>query len=183
MERVQQSVFGAVRAVVRCSSCEGSGQRIEKPCPDCRGEGRRRSEQKLKVEIPAGIDDGQSMRLSGEGMAGRRGGPSGDLYLRIQVRPDPRFERSGADLKTSLSVSVADAALGAKLPVDTIEGQVVLSVPAGTQPGTVLKLKGKGLPHLRSASHGDLFVTVTVKIPSKLDKKSKAAYQTLRELE
>ncbi len=183
VERIQQSFFGAMRSVARCSACDGSGQQIKEPCPDCRGEGRRRTKQKLKVEIPAGIENGQSMRLNGEGMAGRRGNPSGDLYLRIEVQSDPRFERSGADLKTSLAIGVADAALGVKVPVETVQGQVVLTVPAGTQPGTVMKLKGKGLPHLRSTTHGDLFVEVSVKVPTKLDKKAKAAFQELRDLE
>lgn len=179
VEQIRNTMFGAMRAVGRCPNCNGTGQVITKPCRACHGDGRVASEQKLKVTIPAGIDDGQSIRLSGEGQAGRRGTPSGDLYLRISVEPDTRFKRTKNDLSTYVNVSVSAAALGTKVPIATLDGDVLLAIPAGTQPGTVIKLKGKGIPHLRGRGRGDLFVTVNVKIPTKLNKKARAAFEAL----
>ena len=181
VQQLRSTMFGTVQAVGQCPNCQGRGQVVTKPCLKCHGDGRVSEEQQLKVQIPAGIDDGQSIKLSGEGQAGKRGAASGDLYLKVRVEPDPRFERNGHDLKTSVGIPISTAALGGKVMVETIDGEVQLTIPSGTQPGTTLKLKGKGVPHLQGRGRGDLFVTAQVRIPKKLDRQTKAALIALQD--
>ena len=141
------------------------------PCPDCRGEGRRLDDRTLTVDIPAGVDDGATLRIAGAGAAALRGGASGDLYVHLRVEADSRFERSGTDLLTTLHVSVTQAALGTEVELDTLDGPYLLSVPAGVQTGRVLKIAGHGVPRLRGGRRGDLLVSIFVDTPSSCRKR------------
>ncbi len=171
--RMAQSIFGSIQQRMLCSDCHGSGTLPETPCSTCKGEGRMQRTETISVDIPAGIDDGQQLRLKGEGDAGLRGQSAGDLYVTVRVKPDRRFEREGADLKSSMAVPVVDAVLGAEIDVDTIHGSVGITLPAGTQPGQVLRLKGKGLPELGRSRTGDHYVEIAVEIPTKLSKQER----------
>ncbi|MBI1812915.1 molecular chaperone DnaJ [Candidatus Peregrinibacteria bacterium] len=167
---VAQSIFGRIQQRVVCARCKGSGKVPEKKCAKCDGEGRISSATRVTVDIPAGIQDGQTLRLRGQGDAGRQGMAAGDLYVRIRVRPDPRVERDGDDLRSTMTISVLDAILGAEAPLQTLQGQVTLKIPEGVQPGQVLRLRGQGLPVLQSSRRGDHYVTVKIEIPTRLSR-------------
>lgn len=179
VRRVAQSVFGQVVNVVTCPRCRGEGQLIEKLCTACQGSGRMQSRKTLKVTIPAGVDDGDQIRLSGEGEAGARGGGYGDLYVAMSVRPHPLLRRQGRDIYYDLGVNFSQAALGDTIEVPTVDGPVKLDVPAGTQYGTRLRLAGKGVPHVRSGKRGDEIVVVHVITPTKLNSEGKKALEGL----
>ena len=179
VRRVSQSVFGQVVNVVTCPRCRGEGEIIEYPCATCHGAGLVQSSKKLKVTIPAGVDDGDQMRLSGEGEAGARGGPHGDLYVAMSVRPHALLRRQGRDIYYDLGVSFAQAALGDSIEVPTVDGPVKLEVPAGTQYGSRLRLNGRGVPHVRSGRRGDEIVVVHVVTPTKLNAQQKQALEQL----
>ena len=167
-----------------CPTCGGSGSVIENPCSECHGSGLLRKQQKLKVTIPAGVDTGNRISLSGMGDAGPNGGPSGDLYVYINVRPPKYFERSGNDLYCQIPISMTQAALGADIEVMTIDDvRVKLSVPAGTQNGKVLRLRGKGVPKLRSTldSRGDMYIKLVVETPHRLNREAKKLMTQLAE--
>ncbi|MFA5021532.1 MAG: molecular chaperone DnaJ [Patescibacteria group bacterium] len=153
-----------------CTECLGSGKKAEKECSQCRGKGTTKETENILVKIPAGIDDGQSIRLSGKGQAGQKGASAGDLYLRIKVIPDSRFKRKGFDIKTKAEISFVKAALGGKVEIDTLDGKVDLKIPEGTQSGKVFQLKGRGVPHLQARGRGDQLVEVIVKTPTKLNR-------------
>ncbi|HVQ44408.1 MAG TPA: molecular chaperone DnaJ [Candidatus Saccharimonadia bacterium] len=171
--RVQQTILGAVQQASVCPTCAGRGQVPEKACSVCRGAGVLRRSKKLSIKIPAGVDDGATMRLTGQGAAARGGGPRGDLYVQIRIRRDRRFERDGRDILSDTGVSMTEAALGTEVSVETVDGPVTLKVPAGTQSGKVFKLSGRGVPGLGGRSRGDHLVTVTVDIPTKLSAKQR----------
>lgn len=179
IRRVQHSVFGQFVNVATCERCGGEGRVITKPCRQCRGSGREKTTRRLQVKIPAGIDEGSQMRLSGEGEPGERGGPRGNLYLVFTVQPDPRFQRDGDDLIYHLEVNIAQAALGTTVEVPTLDGPEPLRIPAGTQSGELFVLRGRGVPHLRASGRGDLLVRVQVVTPKDLTPKQK---QLLAEL-
>lgn len=179
-EQTTRSLFGMIRQSTMCSKCRGSGKIPEKPCKTCKGEGRVEQTKTVTVRIPAGIDDGQSMRITGEGEAGRQGNAAGDLLVRIHVRPDPRFERHGDDVRSEVSIPVIDAVLGAEISVDTVQAKTTVSIPAGTQPGQVLRLKGKGMPILNTSRHGDHYLTVNVVVPTKISKAERELFERLR---
>ncbi len=181
--RRSQSFFGMVQQTVICPACHGSGKVPEKKCSSCDGEGRRAEDATITFDIPAGIDDGQRLRLRGQGDAGRQGGPAGDLYVRIRVKEDSRFVRDGADVRSSFSISVPDAVLGTEIQVETVNGPVTLKIPAGTQSGQEFRIKGKGIPVLGSSKHGDHYVTVTVEIPGKISKEEKRLLEEWRALQ
>ncbi|HXV36868.1 MAG TPA: molecular chaperone DnaJ [Myxococcota bacterium] len=162
---LQQGFFRISRP---CDGCAGSGEVIRRRCADCRGSGRIEAEQTITVSVPPGVDEGTRLRLAGEGQAGVAGGPPGDLYVVISVRPDERFERSGGDIHFAAPISFPQAALGAEIEVETLEGKARLAIPAGTQSGKVLRMRGKGVPTLRSSSRGDLLVHVYVEVPTRL---------------
>ncbi len=180
--RTTQSFFGAMQQQVLCSKCRGSGKIPEKPCAKCDGEGRVAESVKVTITIPAGIDDGQSLRLRGQGDAGRRGAEAGDLYVRISVRPDSRFVREGDDIRTTLVLPVVDAILGTEMDVETVHGPVTFTIPAGTQPGQVFRIKGKGMPVLNSHKVGDQYVTVDIEIPSKLSREERKLIEEWKKL-
>lgn len=169
--RAQQGFFTIERS---CHACQGLGQVIKTPCKPCAGTGRVRKEKSLKVTIPAGVEDGTRIRLSGEGEAGMRGGPAGDLYIFLQVKPHPIFQREGADLHCRVPVAMTTAALGGSVEVPTIEGgKVKVSIPAGTQSGRQFRLKEKGMSIMRSSMRGDMYVHAAVETPVNLSKKQK----------
>jgi molecular chaperone DnaJ len=154
---------------VACSRCAGVGETIPHPCAECGGEGRRMQESTFTVEIPAGVDNGSTLRLADRGAAGQRGGPTGSLFVHLVVTPDPRFERESDNLHTTLTIGLAQAALGTEVAVETLEGTHPVVVHAGTQHGFVERIRGEGVPHLRGRGRGDLFVHVLVEVPSALD--------------
>ncbi len=168
LRRVRQSLLGQVVTSTACTRCSGTGEMIPTPCPECRGEGRRMQESTLTVEVPAGVEDGSTLRLAGHGAAGQRGGPSGSLFVHLAVAADPRFERQGDHLTTTLTVSVAQAALGTQAAIETLDGPQQVTVTPGTQHGHVERLRGLGVPHLRGRGRGDLFVHVLVATPTNL---------------
>jgi len=167
-------------SIQSCSRCIGSGKVTGKQCKDCNGAGKVTGTKTIQVKVPAGVSDGSTLRLPGEGADGILGGRRGDIYVRVQIVPDPRFEREGDDLITETYVSFTQAALGGTVDADTIEEQVKVDVPAGTQTHTLLKLKGKGLPHLDKSGRGDMYVRVIVKTPDNLTPKQK---ELLRQME
>lgn len=165
--------FGMVQSNAPCQKCRGTGKIIHQPCKSCRGAGQIRRQHKLKVKIPAGIDDGQAIPLRGQGNMGANGGPAGDLHVVIQVRPHARFVREGNSVLLEQEISYAQAALGAELQVPTLDGTEKLSIPEGTQTGTVFRMRGKGIPFLRGSGRGDQFVTVRVGVPKNLTSSQK----------
>lgn len=171
---VQSTPFGRFETVRPCNRCNGEGKVIEKPCSRCRGTGQVRKNRKINVRIPAGIDTGSRLRIQGEGEIGLRGGPSGDLYITIIVKPHAKFKRDGYTLITSLDISFVQAALGDQVEIPLLGGAVhTVNIPEGTQPGDVLTVNGKGIPHLNSHRTGDLKVVIKVKIPTKITKRQK----------
>ncbi len=168
--RMQQGFFSIQQP---CPACKGAGTTIADPCDDCQGRGRVRKTRTLAVKVPPGVDDGDRIRLSGEGEAGRNGGPPGDLYVEIRVNPHKLFEREGANLSCEIPVSVATAALGGEVELPTLDGNVSLKVPAGTQSGKVFRLRGKGVRTVRDARQGDLFAQVAVETPVNLTAEQK----------
>lgn len=182
VERIQQTILGAMRTQSTCPDCRGQGQKPEKTCTECTGTGVTKQLTKLNVKIPAGIDDGQAIRLTGEGEATAYGGQAGDLYIRMNVKASKDFERSGTDIHSSATISFAQAALGTKIDVKTLDGEVEVKIPAGTQSGKILKLKDKGVPVLGRGDRGDHLVTITVHTPTRLSKKEKQLFKQLAEL-
>jgi len=168
LRTVSRTPFGQVMSTTTCDTCGGDGRVAKDPCKTCSGRGRLIAQQQVSVDVPAGIADGQRIRVSGRGHAGERGGPPGDLYVLIRVAEDRRFIRDGDDLLTAVDVSSAAAALGTTVEVPTIEGPDDLEIPAGTQPGDTLTLRGRGMPSLRGRRHGDLRVVVNVLTPRHL---------------
>ncbi len=165
---MRQSLLGQMVTSSPCPRCGGTGEEIPSPCPDCRGQGRRLEERSYTVEVPAGVDDGATLRLTGRGAAGPRGGAAGDLYLHLRVRPHATLTRDGIDLRTTLRVTMAQAALGAQLKVETLDGPEELTVPPGCPTGYEMRLRGQGVPHLQRRGRGDLLVTCVVDTPTEL---------------
>lgn len=175
--RIQQGFFSVQQT---CPHCHGAGKMIKDPCHDCHGQGRVEERKTLSVKVPPGVDNGDRIRLSGEGEAGENGGPAGDLYVQIHVKPHPIFERDGSNLLCQVPISVATAALGGELEVPTLNGRVVLKIPGETQTGKLFRIKGKGVAPVRGGATGDLICKVVVETPVKLTAKQK---ELLREFE
>ena len=165
-----------------CPRCRGTGQTVERPCPKCHGEGRAEQSTRIKLKIPAGIEDGSRLRSTGNGEAGIRGGPGGDLYVVIHIKEHEVFEREEANLYCDAPVSFAIATLGGELNVPTLYGDSVVKIPGGTQSGTVFKLRGKGMPILNSGTHGDLLVRVVIAVPPKLTAEQRKKLEEFAEL-
>lgn len=176
------SIFGRVQQRTVCPTCRGSGEMPEKVCRHCSGEGRIKRKIALTIDIPAGIHAGQTLRFRGEGDAGRRGGEAGDLFVQIDVIDDRRFLRDGDDIRSSIVLPALDAILGTEITVETVHGPVNVSIAEGTQPGQVLRIKGKGMPVLNTHRHGDHYVTVDVEIPKKLGRKERQLLEEWRAL-
>ena len=180
VKQTQRTPFGAFSSTGPCPNCRGTGKIIKKPCKKCRGTGQERRSRKLSVKIPAGIDDGQSVALRGQGGAGVNGGPAGDVIVTVSIRPHPLFQRDGYDVWCEVPISYAQACLGDKLIVPTIDGKVEYTMPAGTQPGTVFRMRGKGIQAVNGRGRGDQFVKVTLEVPKNLSDHHK---ELLRKLE
>ena len=179
LQAVSRTPFGQVVRTAACDQCGGDGKIPEQPCSVCRGEGRVATQRTLSVDVPAGIADGQRIRVTGKGHEGERGGPPGDLYVLVHVRADDRFVRDEQDLVTVVDVPAPLAALGAKVPVPTLEGDTEVTIDAGTQPGETLRVRHQGLPSLRRSSRGDLRVVVNVVIPRRLSGEQKELLERL----
>jgi molecular chaperone DnaJ len=169
IRRAQQSIFGSFVSVVACPRCQGRGEIVTTPCSTCHGAQRVEQTRKLSIDVPAGVDDGTRIRLSGEGEAGTMGGPSGNLYVVLHVTPHPFFRRRDYDILLNLNINIVQAALGDEIMVPTLEGEEPLEVPAGTQTGSVFRLKGKGVPRLQRSGRGDQIVIINVVVPTHLD--------------
>jgi len=176
--RFSQGFFAVAQA---CPQCAGQGRIISDPCPDCRGRGKVAHESTVSVPIPAGVDDGVRLKLDGEGEAGEQGGPSGDLYVVISVKEHALFQRNGADVVCDMPISFTLAALGGKIEVPTLDGKVELTIPPGTQPGRVLRMRGKGIAQLNGRGRGDHLVHVTVEVPRQLTRKQRELLEQLAE--
>jgi molecular chaperone DnaJ len=162
-----------------CPTCRGQGEVISSPCPTCQGRGRERKTRHKVVDIPAGVDSGTQIRLSGEGQPGENGGPNGHLYIAIQVKPHKFFRRREYDILLDLNINVAQAALGADVEVPTVDGPTKLTIPSGTQPGKILTLKGKGVPRLRGNGRGDQHVVINVEIPTRMNSEQRQIFEDL----
>lgn len=165
LRRVRQSILGQMVTASPCARCRGTGQVIASACPACRGEGRRTEERTWPVDVPAGVDEGSTLRLSGRGASGSRGGPPGDLYVHLKVRPHARFRRDGFDLIELRHIPVTQAALGASMTLATLDGDEELVIPAETQSGRTFRFRGRGVPHVQARGRGDLVVEVMVDTP------------------
>jgi len=181
VQHVSRSVFGEFVRTGPCPTCGGSGRRIETPCRECEGLGRVLEERQLDVKIPAGIHDGQRIRLSGEGHAGGLGARAGDVYVQVHVRPDPRFVREGDDIFSSVDLTMTQAALGATVTIPTLEGEQELEFAAGTQPGQIVVLRGRGMPVLQGFGHGDQRVLVNVVVPRHLTDEQRGLLEQFEE--
>jgi molecular chaperone DnaJ len=168
LQQVSRSVFGEFVRTQACPRCRGAGRAVEHPCEECNGAGRTIEERELRVDVPAGIHDGQRIRITGEGHAGALGSRAGDVYVLVHVRPDPRFVREGNDIFSTVDLTIAQAALGARLTIPTLEGDVELELPPGTQPGELRVLPGRGMPVLQGYGRGDHRVLVNVLVPRQL---------------
>jgi molecular chaperone DnaJ len=177
--KTQRTIFGNMRAQTTCPDCGGEGKSYSRKCSKCHGNGVIQEISGIKVKIPAGIDDGETIRLSGHGEAGERGAPAGDLYLKIRVNPDIKFKRDGYNILSKAEISFAQAALGDKIEIPTVDGNVKLKIPEGAQSGKVFRLSGRGIPRLSGSGRGDHLVEIIVKTPTGLSRKQK---EMLREL-
>ncbi|MCI5724170.1 MAG: molecular chaperone DnaJ [Erysipelotrichaceae bacterium] len=179
----QRTAFGVFQTQGVCPDCRGTGKKIRKVCPKCGGSGYEKKRVSIDVEIPAGIQTGQQLRISGKGERGYNGGPNGDLYLEINVLPHESFERDGKDVYLDIPVSAVDATLGVSIDVPTIHGDVTMKVPAGTQDGTRMRLKGKGTADIRGGRQGDQIVTVRVSVDKDLTRRERELYEELQEIQ
>ena len=181
VQQIKRTPFGSFTKVATCPECGGEGSRPEKPCNVCKGEGRVKGEDSIKFFIPAGVDNNQVIKVEGRGEAGRRGGKSGNLYIRIFVKPHLLFKRKGDDLYLSFSISFSQAALGDEIEVPNLDGtKILLKVPPGTESGKILRISGRGIPHFSSQRKGNMYVELIVRTPKKLTRKQKELLEELR---
>lgn len=181
VQHMSQTPFGQFVSTETCNVCSGTGQQIENPCENCQGSGKEVRSRRIKVKIPAGVDNGSIISMSGEGEAGNNGGPSGDLYIYISVREDDIFKRYGNDVFLNLPITYSQAALGAEIEVPTLEGITKFKIPSGTQIGQEFKLKEKGIKDVRGRGRGDLYFKVEVKVPKKLNSEQRELLEKLDE--
>lgn len=179
VRRTQQGLFGRFVSVTTCERCGGEGRVIVEPCPQCNGTGKEKTQRQIVVVVPAGVEDGTQLRLTGEGHSGTHGGPPGNLYIRLSVQPHSLFHREGDNLIYRLDLNVAQAALGHKVQIPTLNGKQELKVPPGTQSGEEFVFRGKGVPRLHGRGHGDLVVQVSVVTPTRLSKEQRRLMQEL----
>lgn len=179
---VQNTMLGQMQTVRPCPKCHGEGKIISDPCHECRGTGMVKKQKNLKVKVPAGVADGSRLRVANEGAAGPKGGPNGDLYVYLFVKPHKFFERDGNDVYCEVPINIVQASLGAEVEVPTLDGKVVMKVPEGTQPGRVMRLRGKGIPRLRGTGRGDQLVRIKVVVPTKLTERQKAVLRNFADV-
>lgn len=182
VKQVTRTPLGSFAQITTCPDCHGSGKKISTPCKACKGYGKIEKEKKISIKIPAGVDNGSKIRVSREGDAGTNGGPAGDLYVILHVKPSDYFKRDGANVYTKLEISPAQAALGDKVIIRTLDGEKEIDVPAGVQSGNTIKLKSFGVPYLGRGQRGDHIVVVSVKIPTQLSEQEKDLYKKLYEI-
>jgi molecular chaperone DnaJ len=189
VQQIKKTIFGSFTQSATCPECRGEGYKPENPCNVCKGEGRVKSEEKIKIFVPAGVDQNQVIKVEGKGEAGRRGGKPGDLYVRIFVKKHPLFTREGDDLHVTENISVVQAVLGGEIEVPTLDSstsspqgttKILLTVPAGTESGKVLRISGKGLPHFQGYGRGDIYVQLVIRTPKKLSKRQKDLFEELK---
>jgi molecular chaperone DnaJ len=182
VQNIKKTFLGSFTRVTTCPECKGEGNIPEKPCNVCKGEGRLKSNERIKIAIPAGVDSNQILKFKGKGGAGRRGGKSGNLYIRVFVKPHPAFKRKGDDLYVTVPIFISQAALGDEIEITTLRGKkILLKVPQGTQSGKILRISGKGIPHFSRSGRGDLYIRLVIKTPKKLTKKQKELFEKLKE--
>ncbi|MBR7142051.1 MAG: molecular chaperone DnaJ [Clostridia bacterium] len=181
IQQQQRTAFGTFSTTKACDRCQGTGKIIKTPCSRCKGAGQVRASKTLDISIPAGIDDGQTVSVRGQGSAGRRGGAPGDLFITISMRPHPIFERRGTSIYCDIPVRIVDAALGAKIEIPTLETPYSFSLPEGTQTGTSFSMKGKGIPNINGGGRGELVFTVHVEVPTNLNEKQKSLLREFAE--
>ena len=179
VRQVRQTILGSMVQVATCPTCGGQGETIANPCRTCQGRGLERRTRRKFVSVPAGVDTGTQIRMAGEGQPGVNGGPNGNLYVVIQVKPHKYFRRRDDDILLDLNVNIAQAALGADVEIPTVDGPARLKIPPGTQPGKVLHLRGKGVPHLRGSGRGDQMVVVNMDIPTRLTAEQRQLFEQL----
>lgn len=177
----QRTAFGVFQSAEVCSDCHGSGKKIRKKCEHCHGKGYETKRVNVDIKVPAGIATGQQLRVSGKGERGLNGGPNGDLFVEINVKAHKHYRREGNNINIQVPLSVIDATLGADIEVPTVHGDVILNIPAGTQPNTKFRLREKGMPDLRTGRMGDQFVEVKVEVPTKLSRKERDVFESIRE--
>ena len=182
IQSVRRSIFGTVMTASPCSTCRGTGEEVLDRCEACLGEGRVRATASITIDVPAGVDDGMDLRVAGQGNAGVAGGPSGDLIVRLSIEPPLAFERRGQDLHGVLDVSITQASIGGEVLVETLDGPETVRIEPGTESGTILRLKGRGVPNLQRRGRGDLFVTVHIVAPTHLSKEERSLLERLSEL-
>jgi len=181
VQEIKRTPFGSVTRWTVCPECKGEGRRPKKPCNVCRGEGRIKGEEKIKVFIPAGVDSGQIIKVAGKGDAGRRGGKPGDLYVQIFVKKHPVFRRKGDDLYLFVPITISQAVLGGEVEIPTLKGnKIILKIPSGTESGKVLRISGKGIPHFSGYGNGNMYVELSIKIPKRLTRKQKELIKELK---
>jgi molecular chaperone DnaJ len=179
VRQTRQTILGSMVQVSTCPTCNGQGETISTPCHTCQGRGLERRTRQKMVSVPAGVDTGTQIRLAGEGQPGANGGPNGNLYIVIQVKQHKYFRRRDYNILMDLNINIAQAALGAEVEIPTVDGPTTLRIPAGTQPGKILTLRGKGVPHLRSSGRGDQLVVVNVEVPSRLTAEQRQLFEQL----
>ncbi len=177
---VRQTFIGNIQMAQSCPQCHGEGSKAEKPCKECKGEGVRRKEERLMVSIPAGVDEGSTVRLAGQGEAGKRGGHAGDLFIHIRVTPDKRFQRKGDDLVRTLPITFSQAALGDKVTIETLDGNETIAVPPGAIHGQTVTIREKGVPHVRGKGRGNFIVLLHLDTPKHLSKKARELLEELK---
>ncbi|HEX7567784.1 MAG TPA: molecular chaperone DnaJ [Anaerolineaceae bacterium] len=179
VRQVRQTFLGSMVQVTTCPTCNGSGEVVSSPCHTCRGRGQERKTVRKVVSIPAGVDNGTQIRLAGEGQPGENGGPNGNLFMELSVKPHQFFHRREDKIMLNLSINISQAALGAEVEVPTLDGKSKLTIPSGTQPGKVITLKGKGVPRLRGSGRGDQLVMIEVEVPTRLTSEQRALFEEL----
>jgi len=179
VRQVRQTFLGSMVQVTTCPTCNGSGEVVSSPCHTCRGRGQERKTVHKVVSIPAGVDNGTQIRLAGEGQPGENGGPNGNLFMELSVKPHQFFHRREDKIMLNLSINISQAALGAEVEVPTLDGKSKLTIPTGTQPGKVITLKGKGVPHLRGSGRGDQLVMIEVEVPTRLTGEQRKLFEEL----
>jgi molecular chaperone DnaJ len=182
VNNMQRTPFGVMNNVQTCPNCRGSGQEVEEFCPTCKGKGATAEYKEVVLKIPAGLDSGTNLRVRDAGNAGKRGGPRGDLFVRVEVKKDPKFRREGTDIYSDEEISYVDAILGTTIKADTVEGKMDVKVAPGTQPEQKLRIRGKGAPRLGTDVRGDAYITVKVKIPTSVSGKEKELIELIAEL-
>jgi len=179
VRQVRQTILGSMVQVATCPVCKGQGEKIDTPCQTCKGRGLERIARRKVVSVPGGVDNGTQIRLAGEGQPGMNGGPNGNLYVTIQVKNHKFFRRRDNDIVLDLDVNIAQATLGAEVEIPTVDGNAILKIPVGTQPGKVLRMRGKGVPHLRRNGRGDQLVVINVDIPTRLTSEQRELFEQL----